>query len=265
MNNNLNGFFSFLNERYNIYLKKEIKKEKYPWTDNIILQKYQFCNIFREWDAGTKIVLSLENSNNTELLTNIFCYRIFNRRDHFKKIKWININNWDRNIFKEHLIECIESGPIFSNAYLTNWSFNNILDGIEYIIYNNPDYRNFSNPNDVYKEILKIKCVGPFLGYQLFLDLSYFNNRFHRFNGNDFVVIGPGSLNGIKIIYDNQDINNDLAIKLIYNIRDEQQYLYNYNLPELTLSAIEHSLCEYRKFFNLSAGLGKKRKYYYDV
>jgi hypothetical protein len=50
-----NAFFNFINERHAIYLNKESGAD-FPWSEDEILTKYSFCNVFRELDTVTKWV-----------------------------------------------------------------------------------------------------------------------------------------------------------------------------------------------------------------
>jgi hypothetical protein len=51
----INGFFGWIRERESIRQKKEAG-EPWPWTDDVILQTYKYCNVFREEDTVTKWV-----------------------------------------------------------------------------------------------------------------------------------------------------------------------------------------------------------------
>ena len=51
---NLKHLYDWITERYKIHLKKDVKKEKPPWTKNPILKKYRFTNVRREQDKETK-------------------------------------------------------------------------------------------------------------------------------------------------------------------------------------------------------------------
>lgn len=253
-------FFNFVQERQNIYIKKEILKQEPPYTNDPVLQKYHFCNVFREQDAGTKVVIGLKSRNDLELLLNIVCYRIFNRRDHFDRIGWINIDNFNGEIFREKLVSLKEKAPIFNSAYLVNWSFTYIIDGLNYIIKTRFNLHDCKTPEEVYKKLQKIKSIGPFIAYQIFMDLSYFGERFHKWNGNDFVVIGPGSKPSIADML-GVDINNlsdEQCIKYMVHLRDIQDKYLNLE-KKLDLAAIEHGLCEFRKYNNFSNNIGKKR------
>lgn len=253
-------FFDFVQERQNVYIRKEILKNEPPYTDDEILQKYHFCNVFREQDAGTKVVMELESDNDLELLTNIVCYRIFNRRNHFDRIGWIDIGNFDRQTFREKLVAVKATGPIFNTAYLTTWNFTYILDGLEYIMDNNFNLKDCQSPNGVYKKLQKIKCVGKFLAYQLYLDLSYFGERFHKWDGNDFVVVGPGSKQPIADMLgiDIKNLTDKQCTEYIEYLRDIQDRYLDLE-KKLDLAAVEMTLCEIRKYNNFKNNTGEKR------
>ena len=47
------GFFNYINERHQIYLRRENGLHP-PWTEDKILKTYSFCNVFRELDTVTE-------------------------------------------------------------------------------------------------------------------------------------------------------------------------------------------------------------------
>lgn len=253
-------FFDFVQERQNVYIRKEILKHEPPYTDDEILQKYHFCNVFREQDAGTKVVMELESDNDLELLTNIVCYRIFNRRNHFDRIGWIDINNFDKETFKEKLISLKNEAPIFNSAYLVNWCLRHIVEGLEYIIQNNFNLKDCESPREVYTKLRKIKSIGPFIAYQLYLDLSYFGERFHKWGGNDFVCVGPGSKPAIAkmLEVDIKNLSDQQCVDYMVYLRDIQDQYLNLE-KKLDLAAVEHSLCEKNKYIKFKNNAGKRR------
>ncbi len=75
-------FFDFVVHRQLIYYKKEVLREKYPWTTDPILNEYHFCNVFREADRGTRYIINYfkkypDISKEKVLYTLVF-YRHFN-------------------------------------------------------------------------------------------------------------------------------------------------------------------------------------------
>lgn len=77
---NLKLSFYFAFERYNIYVKKEVKRLPAPWTNDKILRDIRFCNLHREHDNVSKTVISLlkmSKNNVKQLIFNaINCRRL---------------------------------------------------------------------------------------------------------------------------------------------------------------------------------------------
>merc|ERR1719334_2459309 len=62
-----------------------------------------------------------------------------------------------------------------------------------------------------YKSLLKLQGIGPFLAYQIAVDLGYWNQRI--FDENRFVVAGPGAKNGInRLIKDRKGMSYEQCI-----------------------------------------------------
>ena len=55
---NLKLAFHFAFERYEIYVKKEKRKLKPPWTKDEILQKYRFCIVVFFWPRQCVLPIS---------------------------------------------------------------------------------------------------------------------------------------------------------------------------------------------------------------
>lgn len=50
----LNSYWYYINERYSIWVRKEVDRSPAPWTDDPILRQYSFTNVFRELDRTTR-------------------------------------------------------------------------------------------------------------------------------------------------------------------------------------------------------------------
>jgi hypothetical protein len=278
-------FFEFICKRQNIHHKKEVLKESGPWSADPILQRYKFCNIFRELDAGTKLIMNQKGNTDMETFVNIVCYRFFNRRDHFSRIGWIDINNWDKKKFVAKLDKLKESGPIFGDAYLVHGSHSDVADRLEWIMLQGNNFLDRlkkgipstgqinlePSPSASHRVLKEIPGVGNFLAYQIWLDCSY--HDLHPWNGDDHVVIGPGSEWGLGLMLGFEDCKNvnlkdAWCAKAIVVLRDMQDEMFNKLTDEgikfesnqrLRLDSIEHALCEWRKYHNLSYGVGRRR------
>lgn len=276
------SFFDFVCERQMIYHRKEVLKLLPPWTEDKILSSYKFCNIFRELDAGTKLIMEAKGASDLEVFINIVCYRFFNRRDHFDRIGWIKVDEWSNPGFVERVNVAKEQGPVFSDAYLVHGSHRDVADRIDLILQRGEDLMarlregNPSKPKKgeskaagSFRTLKEIPGVGDFLAYQIWLDCSY--HGLHPFDGNDHVVIGPGSKWGLGLMMNLEDpksLKDDWCVSAMVALRDSQDdyfkdlarrgKIFMHDSP-LGLDAVEHALCEWRKHHNLKAGAGRKR------
>src|ERR1700761_617485 len=92
---NVCAFFALMGERHAIHLRRK-SGQLPPWTDDPILQKYRFCNVYRVHDRSTQFLLSqvIEPSKEgSDCFFRILLFRLFNREStwlqfssHFKEI-----------------------------------------------------------------------------------------------------------------------------------------------------------------------------------
>src|SRR5215472_13191089 len=75
------NFWEFIRERIAIYHKKQDGQPR-PWTEDRVLNKYYFCNIYREWDKTTiwfKDNLRDPLKDNESVIFATVIFRWFNR------------------------------------------------------------------------------------------------------------------------------------------------------------------------------------------
>lgn len=280
-------FYTFVFKRQEIWHKRFILKKSYPWTKDLILQRYKFCNVYRELDKGTQILIeSLSGYRKEDIILNVILYRFFNVRNFFKVVgNNLQVVNFDRLKLERVLDLAKDRGEkLFRDAYQTgNKNYNidyrlgekhvqltflaeEIVDRMDYLL----DLFLSDNWNLVLNGLISFDNIGNFMAYQILLDLSYF--KIYSWTDNDIVVVGPGAVGGLEAIFKNS------RVKDIYLLRDLQEKRFNSlglpfkdiaykkafsNFPYLSLSNIEHSLCEFRKYINLKAGKGRRRLYKY--
>lgn len=76
-------FFEYARARHQIYLDRQSGKPR-PWTDDPILQKNRFCNVFRELDKTTawfadNVREPMSGKKDTRVLLATVVFRMFNR------------------------------------------------------------------------------------------------------------------------------------------------------------------------------------------
>jgi hypothetical protein len=294
-------FWSYILERQRIWYKRFILKEPYPWTNDPILQKFHFCNNYRELDKGTIYLINKITpcqSDRNKVLFNIVTYRFFNSFGFFEKIGGlINPETYDPYIFIKKVDELIANGEkIYNPAYVVS----------PYIV--KPDFRpkdkhvqlafileivkervnqlitkidSASTPKESLDVLKQIPAVNNFLAYEFWTDLTYFRFFKQGWTDNDFVNIGPGARWGLNLMM-GKDTKNLLLpeseyLRLIYILRNSMkealtqlglldewlkiayQKAYS-NVPFLSIRNIEHSLCEFRKYWRIKNNKrGRKR------
>lgn len=277
-------FFKFVHERQLIWHKRFVLKEKAPWTDDEILKTYKIINVYRELDRGTIYIINRlkDVTDREKILINLVFYRFFNQFNLYEKLKIDTFDKIDDQLKSQlqgRFADLKSEGkPIFNNAYLISGVkgeakhvsiLNNLkeLDTSEII----RKIDESKTAEDSLEVLTGIPMVGRFLACEIWTDLSYLGVFKQKWTDNDFVNVGPGAKWGLEIIYgkmNRQELNN----KLNYLCSVQQKFLkgdwkkiaykeaYS-NYPFLSLTNIEGALCEFRKYWNIKHGRGR-RKYF---
>lgn len=231
-------FFDWINERHMIYLRKEVDKDPWPWTDDPILQEYKFTNVFRELDKVT--IWLKENWRepfkwNEKLYFNLAVARQFNWPDTLSLIgfsvdhKYMEVLQqmnqegkktpdfktltiWDTQYLTEKVEKYQNAGnKVFTGAYMIRGQCINPT-GIEwtskaqYMFYQVLDPV-WKAPEPEWKSLQQawewwqqFEGFGPFLGYEIVTDMRH--TRYLR-DAPDIMTwanAGPGAMRGIHRI-----------------------------------------------------------------
>ncbi|GDY26734.1 hypothetical protein AHAT_26240 [Agarivorans sp. Toyoura001] len=228
-------WFHHQRERTKIFYKKEILKERPPWTTDPILGKYKFVNTKRKWDKETRwlLVHVIDNPSMSyeDKLLNCFLFRVINKGEtldllggpiEFKKLTLAQINSE----YRYRLAERERHNPkyvFFSAAYILGGpkvnfgkaiqevegkaEENMILRMIKFVYYNkNSILQGVSKARsqlDVYSHLMSFSGIGKFLSYQIFIDFTYLKE--FPFTEHNFVISGPGCERGINWLFSNRD------------------------------------------------------------
>jgi len=289
--------FQFIYKRQLVWYKRFILKETPPWTNDKILQKYKIINVYRELDKCTLYFLNkLKNvQNRRTILLNTVFFRFFNRINLYEELGLDLLTSLDKNTAKVLVAKFDkirkEGGVIFNNAYLISSGrkghkkHESVLSGlIELSNSINQIIKRIDQsktPQESFKILIEISMTGPFLACEFWTDLSYLNFFKQGWNDNDFVNIGPGAKWGLEILFGKKLLKKELINKLSHLHKIQKEFLpqVNKNLqedlewediaykqafsnyPYLSITNIEGSLCEFRKYWNISQGKGR-RKYF---
>jgi 5-hmdU DNA kinase-like protein len=298
---NLEGFWRFVTERQAIWHRRFVEKLSPPWTKDPILRDYKFTNVYRELDYGTiwymknvrkaaKLSLSTKLGSGhiklpklqrkMNLLWMTVLYRLVNRVETFEEVGLLPYFQWDSGWrkWKEKFEKRQRRGDqIFTNAHLTLPTHKVGQSKLEKYMEVLSDFRihlldlvleidNANTLEEVFNTLKTIECVGPFISYEICCDLMLANAI--RFTENDWVNPGPGCKRGINLIWPRVHTVEEYQKKIEWLTFNQQHLFKKYHLTfyeyghPLTLRGIEHSLCEFQKYYKMQHRVGKQRMYF---
>jgi hypothetical protein len=186
-----------------------------PWSDDPILRSYRFTNVYRASDRVSQYLIRDvqyrpdRSQGPSEVFFRTLLFKIFNRIDTWEEIEsdvgsilWGKI---DLDAVARVLARIVERGaPIYSAAYIMpapklgkRRKFENHLALLTRMIDDRLPERlaRARSLKSVYELLLTYPGIGPFLAFQFAIDLNY--SAMLNFDEADFVVAGPGALDGI--------------------------------------------------------------------
>lgn len=279
-------FYEYVTKRQQVYVRKEVEGNPPPWTSDPVLREHHFCNIRREWDAGTRFYLQEvvpgaadgpDEACAEDLFIRTVVYRVLNRPESYEEIEhYLNGAESDIEGIVETLREKQAQGKtIFSSAYrlggpnhteyddkLGQLLYGGIRDDLmprfQKICHDTMFADNFEKANQPLRDV---RGLGEFFAYEVTTDLNYV---WFDFDADDFVNVGPGAEDGLERIYSDHIGDYEAMLR---ELQSEQgrflpdDFPFMDADPYLTARDIEHSLCEYSKFVRVRNGNGQTRKY----
>lgn len=222
-------YWRFAAERQAIYFRR-LTDPVGPWTDDPILRAHRFTNAYRVTDRVSQHLVRYVQYGNgrsqapKEVFFRTLLFKTFNRIETWKLLEGelgpISFERTPISDIADVLDRQISNGTrIYSAAYIMpSPAFGhprkhaNHLALIDRMMDEDLPERLESAPSlgDAYSMILAYPGVGPFLAFQYCIDLNYSN--LINFNECDFVVAGPGALDGISKCFRNASLHSPSAI-----------------------------------------------------
>jgi len=234
----LDTYWRFAAERQAIYFRRFVTPEG-PWTSDPILSAYRFTNAYRATDRVSQYLIrevqyrSDRPQTPRELFFRILLFKIFNRIETWEAIEqkfgplvWgaIDLDNIDTLL--DSLLD--RGQRIYSAAYIMPTprlgklrKHSNHLALIKAMIDDRLPERIVQAPSlrSIYEMLSGYPGVGPFLAFQYTIDLNY--SDMLTFDEGDFVVPGPGAVDGIAKCFEN--IGKHSLEEVIYAVADKQE------------------------------------------
>lgn len=226
-------YWRFAAERQAVFFRK-IWKTPQPWTQDRILTQYKFTNAYRASDRVSQYlirrVIYAGDQTPEELLFRILIFKTFNRISTWemleRSLSGVRYHEYDFDTYDRVLSEALEKGEcIYSGAYIMTSgrsSFGyarkhrNHLQLIDMMLREGLAVRivEARRMQNVFDALRGYPTIGDFLAYQYTIDINY--SMLTNFSETEFVVPGPGALDGIsKCFSDFGGLNEVDLIKLM--------------------------------------------------
>jgi hypothetical protein len=290
-------FFAFARKRHQIYLDRQAGKPE-PWTDDPILAKYRFTNVFRELDRVTvwfreNVRDRLRHSPDVLLATVVF--RFFNRIRTGETI----FNQLDMytgrtafDMFREGgdtaplraAILCAQSpGPYVTGSYIikTPEGYDK-LDGVLRILRSfyitrdslGDDWRDYGasllgDPTSqsiqgMTEWLEKHYYIGWFTAYEVATDLRHTDLLNKSSDILTWANPGPGATRGLNLIMGRDIGKTPAKAKLLDEMRSILKMsragpMWPADWLRWEMREVEHTLCEFYKYEKTRRGEGRPR------
>ncbi len=261
----------FAHERLLIWEKK-ISGSSMPYTNDPILQKYRFCNVFREFDKQTIAIHTMLNPLRDDFalwLLNMFYCRMVARPETITAIGLLSFDVQQNRELYDRLMA--SSRPRYGTPYVFPISTiqKSATPNRERFIceYLPSIMKSIAGEVELWESMSVIDGVQkilPMFGFNLnflwtevLIDVAYqFPDRVDLFGA---FPIGPGSIPTMRMI-DRAVDPVDLAVSLS-SISFDSGITIDGVALRLSAENWEGIGCEFRKYTNLKKGLGRKRLY----
>lgn len=207
-------YWRFACERQAILFRR-LNRQDGPWTADPIVRRYRFTNAYRASDRVSQYLIREVQyrpdrpQSPRELFVRTLLFKIFNKIETWEEIESsVGAVLWERLDLEAvaRVLACIveKGAPIYSAAYIMpaprlgkRRKYENHLALLTRMIDDQlPELvAQARSLKSIYQLLLTYPGIGPFLAFQYAIDLNY--SAMLDFDEADFVVAGPGALDGI--------------------------------------------------------------------
>ncbi|KAH9935906.1 uncharacterized protein BXZ73DRAFT_45319 [Epithele typhae] len=272
-------FWYFVTERHAMF-RRRFEGGVSPWTEDEILAKYSFTNVFRVLDRATQYsllnVIQVGDQSIQEQCFRVLLFRFFSKIETWEFLEErfdLTWRNFDLEAYEKALIEYQDAGnTLYTPAYLNTIpkkliggkeNFSRHLRILELMM--NMDLpgrlKRVEHMQDAHGIISLYPGMGEFMAMQVLLDLNM-TTHFNFFE-DEWVALGPGSSDCLKRMFGEGVRGHEVeAIRALHDMQADQ-FIRRHTAPEnipclfddrndrkfkLTMVDIEHALCECGKY-----------------
>ena len=252
----LDDLMFWVGERERIRIKKE-RRERRPWSSDVILNTYRFCNVERERDTVTKWIHTNwlhPNLNDPTLPMALAVARMVNWPDTLADLGYPRVWN------PHHFIMTLEARKltglkVWTAAYMITGGYSaggeakeaiiaRVLTGLHSQLAKIPILD--SDSLEVAAEKLKTPGIGSFLSAQIVADLKFAPLLSKAKDWSTWCAPGPGSTMGLNFLHGRG--NKAIGEKQFINEVNEVRELLAAAGVHIDAQNTQNCLCEFSKY-----------------
>jgi hypothetical protein len=210
-------YWRFSAERQNSF-EKRLAGEPGPWSDDEIIQRYKFCNVFRAADRVSQYLIRevayhVEPCSLHDRVFQIVAFRTFSKIETWESIRLLlghhpTLEDLADGSFGRALDEArTANGGLYTGAFILcatdaygqGLKHRNHVELFRHMFLTeslDEAVLQAGSLEEVFLLLRKFPLMGDFMSYQIAVDLNY--SELINFSENDFTCPGPGALRGIK-------------------------------------------------------------------
>ena len=246
-------YWYFASERQQIF-EKRLAGQPAPWTDDPILQKYKFCNVFRAADRVSQYMIRevcyhTEDCSPEDRLFQIVAFRLFSKIETWDAVRnFLGRSPTMDNLVDGSFTKALEyaneiNGGLYTSAFIlcaTNAygqprKYLNHVELLRDMFVNHQlaeQLLSATSLQEIYTLLHAFPLMGDFMSYQTAIDLNY--SVLINFSENEFTQPGPGALRGMAKVFENLG-NYSPSEVIMWMVEQQTKEFARLGLPPATL------------------------------
>jgi hypothetical protein len=233
-------YWRFAAERQRIFALRA-EAHPGPWTDDPILRRFKFCNTFRASDRVSQYLISrviysadARDLPPEDVFLRIVLFRLFSKESTWEALEQatggVRRETLDVERLGVLLDDLRQRQPIYTAAFILaahdayghRIKHRNHLELVKRMFAPGglgADLGAARTLEGMYDALRAWPMIGPFMGYQLAIDLNY--SEHFAFDEDEFTVPGPGAARGLRKVF--TDFGGETPQQLIMRMVDTQE------------------------------------------
>ncbi len=235
------AYWRFAAERHAIF-ERRLAGGAQPWTVDPILARYKFCNTYRAVDRVTQYLIrdviggsASQGLGPEDVFCRVVLFRLFSKERTWEAIEQVTgglrRSTLDTDRLGAALTDLRSRQAIYTSAFILAPPTGRQAAASKHSHHLGLVARMFGpgglgaalararSLREVVEALLVWPTIGPFLAYQIAVDLNYTPHL--GFDEDEFTVPGPGALRGLRKVF--LDFGGDSPATLIHRMVDDQE------------------------------------------